>query len=81
MWAHFSFPTLDASVYKNSHFGDGSLSVIVNSLGCSGSEANITECRLDSHNLEAFYGNTAGLRCYGQYQDDAVMYKLLVHSI
>ena len=56
----------DAVAYQNSSFGDGSLSVLVSNASCNGSEQTLSNCSLISEYSSIFFGNTAGVRCFGQ---------------
>ena len=62
-----SFKFLDAVEFASAHFGSGTGSIYLDSVGCSGSESNLIDC---SRNSVVTCSNghleDAGVRCQGK---------------
>ena len=57
---------IDAVAFSNAHFGAGSGTILLDDVGCTGSETNLTDCPRSS-SVYCRYGHTedAGVRCQG----------------
>ncbi|XP_072549824.1 scavenger receptor cysteine-rich domain-containing protein DMBT1-like [Salminus brasiliensis] len=54
------------SVHSSAHFGQGSDPILLDDVGCSGTESSITECRhAGSGNHNCDHGEDAGVTCSG----------------
>ena len=63
----------DAVAYRNSYFGDGNASILVKNTQCTGSEKTLSDCSSVSEYSSIFFGNTAGVRCFGQCHNTHIM--------
>ena len=66
--------TVGAVGYTNAHFGQGTGPILLDNLGCSGSESRLVDCSYDSHTADCSHSEDAGIRCrpckcpmYSQY--------------
>ena len=61
-----AFDSTGAVAFSNAHFGAGSGTILLDDVGCTGSEANLTDCP-QSSSVYCRYGHTedAGVRCQG----------------
>ena len=52
--------------FGNAHFGSGTGPILLDDVGCSGSETNLTDCPRNSF-ISCYYGHSedAGVRCQG----------------
>ena len=51
--------------YSSAHFGQGTGPILLDNLGCSGSESRLVECSYDSHTADCSHSEDAGVRCQG----------------
>jgi len=56
----------DAVAFSNAHFGTGNGTILLDDVGCTGSETNLTDCPRSS-SVYCRYGHAedAGVRCQG----------------
>ena len=62
-----------ATYYWNSKFGDGTLPMLAQSFSCSGTENNLMSCGGTTGYSSCYYGRTAGVRCFSEYNYDTSM--------
>ena len=58
---------LDVLPFNNSHFGEGSGSILLDEVSCSGVESNLLSCphdQLGEHDCD--HSEDAGVRCTGR---------------
>ena len=62
------FVLIDAVAFSRAHFGAGTGTIYLDSVGCSGSETNLIDCSRSS-TVTCYSGHSedAGVRCQGLY--------------
>ncbi len=57
----------DALAFGSAHFGAGSGDILLDNVGCTGSESSLLDCNHDT-SVSCFSGHNedAGVRCHGQ---------------
>lgn len=73
----------DATAYSNAYFGQGIIPIILDNVGCSGSEERLIDCYYSSQ-IDCSHSDDAGVRCItGQpklWYKVCIFYKCLVLS-
>ena len=52
--------------YSSAFFGQGSGSILLDDVSCTGVEAKLTDCSYDSYTGDCNHGEDAGVRCDGK---------------
>ena len=60
---HASSISTDAVAFSNSHFGAGTGSIFLSSVGCSGTENGLLMCSHNTSTSGCSHSDDAGLRC------------------
>ena len=55
--------TVDASAFSYARFGRGSGPILMDDVGCTGSESRLIDCRYDSNTGEDNHNEDASVRC------------------
>ena len=53
----------DATAFSNAHFGQGIIPILLDNVGCSGSESQLTDCPYDPGTSDCSHSDDAGVRC------------------
>lgn len=64
---HAVFPAVDAVAVSSAFYGEGSGPILLNSLHCSGAEANVLECTFGSDTSLCSHAQDVGVQCTGTY--------------
>lgn len=59
---HYDVQQTGATAYSNAYFGQGIIPIILDNVGCSGSEARLIDCYYSSH-IDCSHSDDAGVRC------------------
>ena len=63
------FVPIDALAFGGAHFGLGTGAIYLDNVGCTGSEANLTDCsRSSTVSCSSGHSEDAGVRCQGTFQ-------------
>ena len=60
------FIIIDATVYTDTRFGQGTGPIFVDNTGCTGVEPRLLACDYDTHTADCTHAEDAGLRCSGR---------------
>ena len=52
--------------YSSAFFGQGSGTILLDDVSCTGTEATLTTCSYDSYTGDCHHGEDAGVRCDGE---------------
>ena len=68
----------DAVAFNNSHFGAGIGTIHLNDIGCTGREANLTDCPQLHYSRHCFQNHSedAGVRCQGLKINRTILFHL-----
>ena len=69
--AFISYPlSIGAMAFSNAYFGSGAGTILLDDVGCTGNETNLTDCTRSS-TVSCISGNSedAGVRCQGKWFD------------
>ena len=53
----------DATAYSRAHFGQGSGTIVLDDVQCTGTEETLVGCSYDSNTLDCTHSEDAGVRC------------------
>ena len=53
----------DATAYSSAYFGQGIIPILLDDVGCSGSEVRLIDCPYDSVTSDCSHSEDAGVRC------------------
>ena len=53
----------DATAYHNAHFGQGSGTIVLDDVQCTGTEERLVDCSYDRSTLDCTHYDDAGVRC------------------
>ena len=54
---------LDATAFSNAYFGQGIIPIVLDNVGCSGSESQLIHCPYDPGTSDCSHSDDAGVRC------------------
>ena len=63
----YNFVPTGAVAFSNAHFGAGNGPIFLDTVGCNGSECNLTDCARSSAGSCRGHQEDAGVRCQGRF--------------
>lgn len=57
------FDATDATAYTNAYFGQGSGSIHIDDVSCTGTESRLIDCSYDSNTADCSHAQDAGVQC------------------
>ena len=65
---NYYYCTIGATAFSNAFFGQGTGRILLDNLGCVGTETRLVDCRHNGIGIEnCVHAEDAGLRCVGKY--------------
>ena len=65
IYTHFTLS--DSIAFENSFFGEGTGSILLDDLECTGSESRLVDCYRQSDDNNCGHKEDAGVRCTGEH--------------